>query len=111
MFEAHIYSDSQANETVQGLPSVVPGKTYQCWHSNYQCNVRFWCSTGKRQGQTVLFIFIEYRNRDNSHGYKRLELPAEQLNREALTETISRYPLSNSLDPIKTESWCRSSVV
>ena len=109
MFEAHIYSDSQANETVQGLQSFVPGKTYQCWHSHYQCNVRFWGSTGKRQGQAVLFIFIEYRNRDNSHGYKKLELSTEQLNGKALTDIISRYPLSTDLDPIKTENWCRSS--
>lgn len=108
MFEAHIYSEITSTVVTKDIEAIDQQKTYLCWHSIYQCNVKYWGSAGKRQGQSLLFIFIEYRHKDNSHGFKRLELCADNYNRTQLNELISRLPLDDQLDPVKTETWCRS---
>ncbi|UTW04216.1 hypothetical protein KDX31_04140 [Amphritea atlantica] len=108
MFEAHIYSQSSRPETVPGDRLVKFNSPTCCWHSRYQCNVRYWITPGKRQSLERLFLYIEFRNRDNSHGYKVIELPGNNLSTDQIQGVICRSPLSLQLDPLKTEQWCRS---
>jgi len=108
MFEAHIYSQSSRPETVPGSRLVKLNAPACCWHSTYQCNVRYWITAGKRQSLEQLFLYIEFRNRDNSHSYKVIELCGTNLSTEQIQDIICRTPLSLQLDPIKTEQWCQS---
>ncbi|MBN0988877.1 hypothetical protein [Amphritea pacifica] len=108
MFEAHIYSESPRTETVAAIRQVKLNSPASCWHNHYQCNIRYWITQGKRQSREHLFLYIEFRQRDNSHGYKVLELPGNSLTTEAVQKIICNTSLSLQLDPLKTEQWCRS---
>lgn len=108
MFEAHIYSQSSRPETVPGGRLIKLNAPACCWHSTYQCNVRYWITAGKRQSLEQLFLYIEFRNRDSSHSYKVIELCDTTLSTEQIQDIICRTPLSLQLDPIKTEQWCQS---
>ncbi|WP_299200770.1 hypothetical protein [uncultured Amphritea sp.] len=108
MFEAHIYAESSHTETAQGNRSVKLNTPASCWHTLYQCNVRYWVTSGKRQSRDQLFLYVEFRHRDNSHNYKLIELPGTHISIDQVQEIICRSPLGLQLDPLKTEQWCQS---
>nr|WP_320135681.1 hypothetical protein [uncultured Amphritea sp.] len=108
MFEAHIYTEAASPETDLNHRSVKPNTPANCWHNIYQCNVRYWMAEGKRQARDTLFLYIEYCNRDNSHGYKLIEIPKTALTVDGAQSIISQALLSKQLDPIKTEQWCKA---
>lgn len=108
MFEAHIYTEAANPDAGLHQRSVQPNTPANCWHTIYQCNVRYWMAEGKRQTQPTLFLYIEYCNKDNSHGYKLIEIQQASLTVEDAQRVISQALLSPQLDPIKTEQWCKT---
>ncbi len=108
MFEAHIYTEASHTETFQENRSVALNTPACCWHSLHQCNVRYWITSGKRQSRDQLFLYVEFRNRDNSHSYKLIELQKDHISKDELHSIICRSSLSAQLDPVKTEQWCQS---
>ncbi|WP_428033715.1 hypothetical protein [Amphritea sp.] len=108
MFEAHIYAESSHTEAGLGIRSVKLNTPASCWHTHYQCNVRYWITSGKRQSRERLFLYVEFRHRDNSHGYKVIELPGGHIRVDQVQDIICRSSLSVQLDPLKTEQWCQS---
>ncbi|MDO6561833.1 hypothetical protein Q4488_00410 [Amphritea sp. 1_MG-2023] len=108
MFEAHIYTEAGNPDAGLNHQSVKPNTSANCWHTRYQCNVRYWLAEGKRQTRATLFLYIEYYNRDNSHGYKLIEIPQSTLTVDQAQRIISQTQLSPQLDPIKTEQWCKT---
>lgn len=107
MFEAHIYSDTNL-ATEDQLSELSDNRHYQCWHANYHCNVRVWLASGKRLTDNQIFLYIEYRNRDNSHGYKKVEISSTSLSINKLNQIVCQQVLGENLDPIKTELWSKS---
>ncbi|MCV6610411.1 MAG: hypothetical protein OIF55_06550 [Amphritea sp.] len=105
MFEAHVYNEQDSAAVEFSDPILTAGQHYRCWHPLYQCNVRVWLAAGKRQNNNQHFLYVEYRNRDNSHGYRSVEIPQQALRRSALQELLSNLPLSRELDPTRTERW------
>lgn len=114
MFEAHFtYAESPSSNHDQDEPCVVFNTPACCWHSLHQCNVRYWITPGKRQSQTSLFIYIEFKKSDNSHDYKLIELVSTELSAtqhslKQVQKLISTTPLGEHLDRLKTEQWCQS---
>lgn len=105
MFEAHIYNEQDSSVTEFSDPVLTAGQHYRCWHPLYQCNVRVWLAAGKRLSTEQQFLYIEYRNRDNSHGYRAVEIPQPVLRQSTVQDLLRDLPLSQQLDPVKTERW------
>jgi hypothetical protein len=119
MFEAHFtYAESPSSNNELDESSVVFNTPASCWHNLHQCNVRYWITPGKRQSQTALFIYIEFKKSDNSHDYKLIELISTEListelstaqySLQQVQKVISTTPLGEQLDRLKTEQWCQS---
>lgn len=105
MFEAHIYHEQSAATAKFDDPILTTGQHYRCWHPLYQCNVRVWLAAGKRLNTEQHFLYIEYRNRDNSHGYRAVEIAQAVLRQSTVQRLLRGLPLGQQLDPAKTERW------
>lgn len=105
MFEAHIYNEQDCPAVSFSDPALTPGQHYRCWHPLYRCNVRVWLASGKRQSTEQQFLYIEYRNRDNSHGYRSLEITQAALKCSEVQRLLTDLRLSEQLDPVRTERW------
>ncbi|BBB25659.1 hypothetical protein [Amphritea japonica] len=114
MFEAHLtYAASPLADYAQDDPCIKLNTPASCWHAIHQCNLRYWITRGKRQSQTLLFLYIEFKKTDNSHGYKLIELletesSAIKLSVKEAQKIINSTLLGTTLDRLKTEQWCQS---
>ena len=114
MFEAHLtYAASPLADYAQDDRNIKLNTPASCWHAIHQCNLRYWITRGKRQSQAVLFLYIEFKKTDNSHGYKLIELletepSAATLSVKHAQNIINSTSLDNTLDRLKTEQWCQS---